>query len=311
MRLDRLISILTVLLKRDRVSARELSEMFGVSVRTILRDIDALDLAGIPIVTYQGTGGGISIAEGYKLGKSILTCDDVAAIISALAGFSRTMHDARHDVLLEKFKNIVPPSQSGRLAAKTGQLIIDLAPWGGNDYLKDRLSLIRSAIDEDRVIEFSYTDSNMSRSVRRAEPCSLVLKGQSWYMYAYCLLREQPRLFRLSRMKDLKMLDDKFTPRVHAVDSLTWEEEWGHPKNMTEIVLLFDNEMETVAREAFGDNIESCPDGRFVVRANFPVNNWLYGFILSFGPGVEVLRPKYLRDIIRDAAEGIRNRYAE
>lgn len=79
MKLDRLISILVVLLKRDRIPAKELSEMFGVSTRTILRDIDTIDLAGIPIVTFQGTHGGIAIAEGYKLDRSILTSDDVAA----------------------------------------------------------------------------------------------------------------------------------------------------------------------------------------------------------------------------------------
>lgn len=73
MKLDRLLGILTVLLKNDRVSAPQLAEKFEVTRRTIGRDIDTLCQAGIPIVTYQGGGGGISIADGYKLDKSILT----------------------------------------------------------------------------------------------------------------------------------------------------------------------------------------------------------------------------------------------
>lgn len=136
--------------------------MFDVSTRTILRDIDAIDLAGIPIVTFQGTGGGIAIAEGYKLDKSILTSDDIAAVIATLSGVSRTLHDVRHEVLLKKFKNIIPESQTQRLAARANQLIIDLSPWGGNEYLKDRLTLIRNAIEAEKVVEFSYTDSNMT-----------------------------------------------------------------------------------------------------------------------------------------------------
>lgn len=311
MRLDRLISILTVLLKRDRISARELAEMFDVSTRTILRDVDAIDLAGIPIVTWQGTGGGIAIADGYKLDKSVLTSDEVAAVIATLSGVTRTMHDVRHEVLLEKFKNIVPESQTQRLAAKANQLIIDMSPWGGNEYLKDTLVLIRNAIEAEKIIEFSYIDSNMARSIRHAEPCSLVLKGQSWYLYAYCLLREQPRIFRLSRIKELKMTDQSFKSRNLPTNPLPWEGEWNHPNNMTEIVLLFDKEMENVVRESFGDEIETCADGRFVAKVKMPVNYWLYGYILSFGRGVEVLQPQYLRAIIRDTAEGIKNRYPD
>lgn len=100
MKLDRLISILVLLLRRERVQAKELADIFEVSVRTILRDVEALNLAGIPIVTRQGTKGGISIAEGYRLDKSVLTEDDMSIIISTLKGIDGTIHDSKHGVLM-------------------------------------------------------------------------------------------------------------------------------------------------------------------------------------------------------------------
>jgi predicted DNA-binding transcriptional regulator YafY len=311
MRLDRLISILVVLMKKERVSAKELAEMFGVSTRTILRDIDTIDMAGIPIVTFQGTNGGIAIAEGYKLDRSVFNHDEIAAILSSLKGVARSLHDVKHDLLVDKITSVVNKSQGNRLNMKANQLIIDMSPWGGNDYLKERLSLIRSAIDQNRLISFNYINSSMSRSERRAEPYALVLKGQSWYLYAFCLLRNEPRLFKLPRISDLIVLDEGFEPRNMPADNLPWEEEWAHPRNLTEITLLFDAFMGNVVRETFGDMAEECGEGRFIVKIKLPVNNWLYGFILSFGPGVEVLEPVYLRKILREMSEKIALRYAD
>ena len=129
MKLDRLVSIIVLLLRKERVQARELAEIFEVSVRTILRDIEAINLAGIPIVTYQGANGGIGIAEGYRLDKSVLTENDMSTIISALRGIDGTIPDSRYGILMEKLRNALPSSQLEALDAKVQQLIIDLSPW--------------------------------------------------------------------------------------------------------------------------------------------------------------------------------------
>ena len=86
MKLDRLLGILTTLLQKERTTAPELAAKFEVSRRTIGRDIDALCIAGIPVATHQGSGGGLSIAEGFKLDKSVLTTDELSDIIAALKG---------------------------------------------------------------------------------------------------------------------------------------------------------------------------------------------------------------------------------
>ncbi|MEG6522763.1 helix-turn-helix transcriptional regulator [Desulfotomaculum sp. 1211_IL3151] len=309
MKIDRLISILVILLRRERVQAKELAEMFEVSVRTILRDIDAINLAGIPIVTYQGVNGGIGIAEGYRLDRSILTEDEMAAIITTLKGVAETIPDHKHQVLLEKFKNTLSPTQLEMLNTKVNQLVIDLSPWGGNSLLKEKVVAVRKAIESLREIEFIYTDSTGKRTSRRVEPYSLVLKGQKLYLYAWCQLRRDFRLFKLARIKELVVLETAYKSREISLEQFPWESEWQKPENLVSLELVFEKEMESIVEEWFGEDTRMHEDGRMMVNVLLPENNWLYGFLLSFGTGVEVVSPPRIRTILAETSKEIYKKY--
>jgi len=311
MKLDRLISILVMLLKKKRVQAKELAEMFGVSTRTILRDIDAINLAGIPIVTYQGVNGGIEIAQGYRLDKSILTSDDMASIITMLKGLISAVPDNKHEILMEKLRNTLPPSQLDLLNLKIDRLVIDLSPWGGNETLKLKVMTIRKAIEDEKEIGFIYTDSNGSTTNRRVEPYSLVLKGQNWYLYAWCLLRQDFRFFKLSRIRGLATSETTYQRRQISLDQMPMEKEWYTPENVVELELVFEKEMKSVVEEWFVEEVKEGEDGRLWVHTLLPENNWLYGFLLSFGPRVEVMRPPHIRTILADLAEKIYEKYSQ
>lgn len=311
MKIDRLISILVVLLRKERVQAKELAEMFGVSVRTILRDVDTINLAGIPIVTYQGFNGGIGIAEGYRLDKSILTSDDMAAILAALKGMDGTIQDARYEVLTEKLKNTLSSAQMETLDLKTNQLMIDLSPWGGNGRPKEIITQLRQAIEQFREIEFVYTDAEGRSTSRRGEPYTLVLKGQNWYVYVWCLMRRGFRLFKVTRMKDLVVLDRFFEPRPEARSRQPLEQMWQTDETIVELELIFDAGMEQMAEEWFSGEWFKREDGRFQVNIAWPENKWLYGFLLSFGPGLEVAGPPHIRALIAQAAGEILNKYKQ
>mgnify|MGYP001017143158 CR=1 FL=1 len=127
MKLDRLVSIIVLLLRKEKIQAKELAQLFEVSVRTIYRDIEAINLAGIPIVTYPGSNGGISIAKGYRLDKSVLTKDEMSAVVSALKGISATMPDTRYDIIMEKIRSLIPAEQLDSIDPKIQQLIIDFS----------------------------------------------------------------------------------------------------------------------------------------------------------------------------------------
>lgn len=311
MKLDRLISILVILLRKERVQAKELAEMFEVSTRTILRDVDAINLAGIPIVTYQGINGGIGIAEGYRLDRSVLTNEEIAAIITTLKGMSKTLPNVKHEVLMEKLKNVLPVSQLETLNSKVNQLIIDLSPWGGNDDLKDKLVSIRQAIENTLIIEFSYIDLHGKKTVRKVEPYSLVLKAQKWYLYAWCCLRQDFRLFKMSRIKELLISDISYSPREVSVDQLPWEDQRGQTSEMITLELVFEKEMQNIVEEWFGEDSVKDQQGRLMVKSTMPENEWLYGFILSFGTTVEVVSPPHIRAIIGDISKGIHEKYSK
>lgn len=310
MKLDRLVSILVILLRKERVQAKELAERFGVSVRTILRDVDAINLAGIPIVTYQGVNGGIGIAEGYRLDKSVLTENEMAAVITTLKGIGRSIPDKNNEILVEKFKNILSSAQMKRVDQKTNQLIIDLSPWGGNGHIKEMLGEIREAIENRKEIEFTYLDASGNRTVRVVEPYSLVLKSQNWYMYAWCHAREDFRFFKLSRIREMKITEITFTPREVSVEEHPWENEWQISDSFINLELMFEKELGGIAEEWFGGNTYTNEEGKVMASIRLPENNWLYGFILSFGSGVEVISPPYIREIVSKIAKEIVEKYS-
>ena len=311
MKLDRLVSIIVVLLRKERVQAKELAEMFEVSVRTILRDVDAINLAGIPIVTYQGANGGIGIAEGYRLDKSVLTSDEMASLLSALKGISGTLPDSKHEILLEKFRNIISPSQAELLNTKSKQFIIDLSPWIGNDQLKENLKILEKAISECKIVRFSYLDSFGSRTSRTAEPYSLVLKGQNWYLYAWCILREDFRLFKISRIKELELLKETYIPKEISLERLELENEPKRTGKEIKLKLLFDKELFNIVEAFYGDDAELLEDGKSVVMISAEEDYQLYGYLLSFGPGLEVLEPPHIRKILAEAALKMFQKYSD
>ncbi|SNS27603.1 Predicted DNA-binding transcriptional regulator YafY, contains an HTH and WYL domains [Anaerovirgula multivorans] len=309
MKLDRLMSILVILLRKERVQAKELAEMFDVSVRTILRDVDTLNLAGIPIVTYRGSKGGIGIVEGYRLDRSILTDEEMTTIITALRSLATTISDPKHEVLMEKFKNTLSASQYSLMNFKINQFIVDLSPWGGGDELKLKTDILHQAIEKCREVVFTYNDSKGVSTDRRIEPYSLVLKTQKWYLYGWCFKREAFRLFKLSRMREIEILDRVFIPKEVSLEQLPWESQWKQPDNMIQLQLIFEKEMKSIVEEWFGAEAIILDDERLMISATLPENNWLYGFILSFGTAVEVISPPHIRRILGEIAEGIQKKY--
>ena len=309
MKIDRLVAILVILLRKDRVRAGEMAEKFNVSIRTILRDVDALNLAGIPIVTYQGANGGIGIVEGYRLDKSVLTEDEMASIITTLKGIDATMLGKNHEILMEKLKNTLSSAQLEMLKARLKHFVIDLSPWHEDTLTKEKLALIHQAIEAFRELEFSYIDGEGKKSSRRVEPYSLILKTQNWYLYAWCCLRNDFRYFKISRIRELTVKSVSFAPRETPPENLPDDRGWLKPENLVALELVFEKEMESRLAEWTGAGIENCPDGRIMVKTTLPENAWLYGFLLSFGTAVEVINPPHIRTAVAEIARGIYQKY--
>lgn len=292
-----------ILINRERVRAQELAETFAVSIRTIYRDIDTLNQAGIPIVIYQGTNGGIGLIEGYKIDKSFLTKEELQAISSALKSVSTSFDDIHTTKVIEKIKSISDDQH-------TETFFIDFSPWGGNPQLKDKITLIKTAIHSSVYIRITYKNNVGVGTGRLVEPHTLVLKGQSWYLYGFCSLRKQFRLFKLSRIKDLAMNETEFERKEIQLESLPWDKDWYTPDKMITLKIKFDHILTPKMEELFCiDRIVCTQNGNCQIEIEMPEDNWMYGFLLSLMDEIEVMEPSHVRQKLKELSTKIMNQY--
>ena len=176
MKLDRLIAILSVLLNQEQATAPELAKRFEVSRRTINRDIEALNRAGIPIVTLQGAGGGIRIMDGFRMDRTALTSREMQAILSGLRGLDSVSGTSRYKQLMEKISpgaaDVLPGDQ---------HILIDLASWHKAS-LSGKIELLHGAIEQHRLVSFHYLSPG-GESDRIVEPALLIFQWSSWYLW--------------------------------------------------------------------------------------------------------------------------------
>ena len=150
MKIDRLIGIITLLLRNDKVTAPELAERFEVSRRTISRDIDVICRVGIPLITEQGYGGGIRIAEGYKLDKTVFTKEELRAVFEGLKGIDSVSGTSAALSLMEKLS--LEPEDS---VLSEGMILIDLASYY-KESLKEKIGIIKHAVSSRHTVNFLY-----------------------------------------------------------------------------------------------------------------------------------------------------------
>ena len=297
MKLDRLMGILTVLLQNDRVTAPYLAEKFEVNRRTIGRDIDALCLAGIPIITHQGVRGGISIAEGFRLDKSVLTMDELSGLIAALKGIGTVSDESHIGRVLDKLG-----ANSSAVVSLREPVIIDLASHY-KDNLTAKIELIKKAVREARCIEFDYYyEKGTTR--RRIEPYFVIFQWSSWYVFGFCQKRRDWRMFKLMRLWGLQLCDETFA--LQEVPDMKFNDHFTEEHTL---VAVFAADERYKLIEAYGlDCYTETPDGlRF--ECGFTKREYMVSWLLGFGGNVKVLEPEYIAHEICDIAKNILSLY--
>ncbi len=310
MKIDRLLSIIIYLLNRELVPARELAERYGVTVRTIQRDMQAIELAGIPILSVQGPNGGYGIMSGYRMDRRFFSPDDLFYIITALSSIGGPISERKISNTVEKMKGLLSEREGAGFEEKHRRLYVDFSLLNGGERSKEIFSLVEKAIDEQRLLEIRYTSNKLKESTRVLEPMTIVFKWRSWYLFAFCRLREDYRLFRMSRLKEPRLLDSRFKRRETAVEGFLQKSEHSWSEGSIDLVLAFHPKMGPLVEDFFRDQeTERDDEGRCIVRMSMPEDEWVYGMILSYGNYVEVLSPQRIRQKIIEIAEKIKKTY--
>ena len=285
----RLFKILYYLLDKGTVTAPELAKKFEVSVRTIYRDIDMLSGAGIPVYTTTGHGGGIHLFDNFVLKKSLLSEQEMQDILIGVQSLSAVQYPDT-DGVMSKLKATFQIAESDWIE-------IDFSRWGSIvEKEKQYFEMLKRSILGRQEIQFLYYNSLGEVSQRRCQPLKMVYKDKAWYLYAYCLKRNDYRLFRISRIKELLVTDQYFNSHSEMKESVfSLMEEMGKPIT---IELSFPKEVSYRVYDTFEDDVIKWNGQEIRVNVTLPETEWLYSFIMSFGNQISILYPISLKEKI-------------
>ncbi|MBQ3460857.1 MAG: YafY family transcriptional regulator [Solobacterium sp.] len=287
MKIDRLIGILSVLLQKDQVTAPQLAEQFEVSRRTISRDIEDLCKAGIPIMTMQGTGGGIRIMDGYRMDRTLLTSRDMKMILAGLRSLDSISGSTYYSQLMEKIQ-----SGSSRFVSGRDAILIDLSSWY-KESLTPKIDLIQTAIDDSHLITFRYY-APAGESLRTIEPYDLVFRWSSWYVWGWCTERKDYRLFKLNRMTELRETSETYEKRNAPLPDLSTEKIF--PGDI-KVRALFASDVKWRLVDEFGpDCFIETEDGKLLFTADYTDMENLISWLMTFADKAEVLEPSEARE---------------
>lgn len=300
MKIDRLLGIVTILLQRDKVTAPELARKFEVSRRTIHRDIDDLCKAGIPVVTYQGGDGGISIADGFKLDKSVLSVEELQSILAGLRSISSVTGSPRVERLMEK----LAPKREAVVSVKD-HILIDLSSHYKAS-LSDKIGLMQTAISGSKLVSFDYY-SDRGVAVRTIEPYYITFRWSSWYVFGYCRTRNAFRLFKLNRLWKHRLAQECFVPREIPAEELELDS-YFHDENR--ITIVFDRSVEYLLVEEYGpDSYTVTEEGKLKFSVEYTNRDYMIGWVLGFGDKAKVVEPADMAHTIREKAKNILQQY--
>jgi len=286
---NRLFEIVYILMQKRKTTAKELADRFEVSTRTIYRDIETLSTANIPIYASKGKDGGIGLLDEYVLNKTLLSEEEQNQILFALQGMKKVKGQDEKDIL-EKLSILFNKKINDWIK-------IDFSNWSNTK--EEKFDIIKSAILNKQLVQFTYYNSNGEENNRIVEPLQIWFKDKSWYLVSYCKLKQDYRIFKIARIKEINMLQEHFERELPKE-----EEKEKHNFKMIELELEINKAMTYRVYDEFeSKEITKKENGNFIIKVKYPENEWVYGYILSFGEHIKVLSPIKAKNIIKDKLE--------
>lgn len=287
---SRLFKIVYHLLDKGRATAPELAEKFEVSVRTIYRDIDALSGAGIPIYAETGRNGGIYLMNDFVLDKVVLSKEEKQEILLALQSMGIAQNN---DEIMKKLSAIFNLNADNWLE-------IDFSRWGTPHSDNQKFEQLKSAVIHQKCVKITYASSYEEITERIVQPLKLLYKSMSWYLKAYCTLKQDYRIFKLTRIINIELQSDGFSYKEFPELKISSEQTYK------KIVLRFPKEVAYRVYDEFDiTQVDVQANGDLIVSTEMPEDAWLIGYLLTFGTQVDIIEPIYLKDVLAEQARKI------
>ena len=307
MQIDQLFEFVYILIDKKQVTAKEMSEHFGVSTRTVYRWMEALSVSGVPVYSLKGRGGGIAISEQYALDKRILSEEERLAIVSSVKAFNSLAGNPASAVNA----NIKAAEKiSGLVSSNTDWLEVDFAPWSpeGSE-VRNLFGLLRDSILKKRQISLEYFTGDGRSEKRTVHPWKLIFRGQSWYLLGWCTSRKAERFFKLTRMRNLVMT----SKNANIVRNITATGPANTPEYSAPLIQIkakISKEKISYLMDSFiCSEIKTQKNGFINVTFTAPDTPWLCEILLSFGPQIRITSPARLKNKIAEMAENISELY--
>jgi predicted DNA-binding transcriptional regulator YafY len=307
---SRLLTLLLLLQRRPNQKAGDLARELGISVRTLHRYIELLDEMGIPVYTERGPHGGFSLVRGYKMPPLIFSPEEAVAVCLGTALVSEMWGQLYREAArsaLAKLDNLLPDEQRDEVSWARRALVSTGLHHPGLDAQAAILESLRGAIRERRRVKMVYQSASAAEpGERKLDPYALALRWGWWYVIGYCHLRNEVRLFRLDRIRAVLAAGETF----RIPEDFNAREFMGRNLQVQPQVqarLRFSAEAAPIARlnRPAWETFEEQRDGSVMVTVSSPDLNWAASTFLAYGPGVEVLDPPDLRQLVQDWAQAI------
>lgn len=293
MKIYRLLSIINIMLNKELVTAKYLAEKHEVSIKTIQRDMETLNMADVPVFSKKGINGGYGILDSYKFDTKLLSRQEINLLKSMLDSLSSVYSNKSLESLWEKLESALITVANSEYA----KVKVDITPWNKDEKLQEKINLISDAIEQSRILSIEYYNSNGECLSREIEPYELVLRHGRWYMFSYCLQKKDIRTFKVNRISTMEITNRYFDLR----DYKSIQRAESTRRDSVKKVLRFNKEAYYRVVDIFNvDEVTEITEENVIVVTYLKIDSWLISMILSFGDDVKVIEPEILKENVKN-----------
>lgn len=297
MQTENLFELTYILLDKKSVTAKEMAAHFGVSPRTIYRWVDALNLAGVPVYTSKGRGGGIFISDKYALDKTLFTDDEKKELLAGVQAVNSLSGVPSTQSAVSKLRSLIGNIPEINVKDKSNWIQIDFEPWSSKGTEVQELFLkLKSAILAEQQVSFDYYSMHGESEGRNVQPWKLLFKNQAWYLYGWCNKTNEERFFKLNRMRNLTLLSKPVVKFCGQQSQPVQAKQETQAFKLIDVVLEADAQfLPTLLDEFKVDSVTDAPGGKKRITLKMPDIPWLEYTLLGYADEVTVLEPPDLR----------------